>query len=368
MRSDIFGYYRVGDKTTYSKYEASLWGRPTWHFNDEVYSAIDWRIDPPIELTELYNKRARQIRAEYDYVVIMYSGGIDSHNVVKSFINAGCKIDEIASLWDYGVTGDRSNVYNIEIFNVVLPTIQAWQKEGVKFKYRIIDHEPLYKKIFESKVDYELMMNCYPSVTNTSRGYIREVVEDYKKIIESGKKLCIVWGKEKTFIKYEDGQYYCDFVDEVDDAVGPNFQAKQGRDGWFDEYFYWSPSSPLIPVKIAQIIKKFVTRVNDPYYYEKKSGVWGYNSFLNSYLRRDVYYSLIYPYWNLKTFSVGKVVFYKPNRKSPIGPKDYFIIKDNSDSINYYKQNFQHYIDTLKKADLFINNQPAPIRSKRYWL
>ena len=68
---DKFGYYTVGEKKSYSKLEALGWGSPKWHFNDEIFSAIDWTIEPPFDLWELYKQRAKQIREQYDYVVLM---------------------------------------------------------------------------------------------------------------------------------------------------------------------------------------------------------------------------------------------------------------------------------------------------------
>ena len=101
---DKFGYYRVGEKTTYSKLEAIEWSRQNnisvqFVFNDKIFSAIDWTQEPTTPLWEMYKDRARQIREAYDYVVLWYSGGSDSHNMLWAWIEAGLKIDEIATTW-----------------------------------------------------------------------------------------------------------------------------------------------------------------------------------------------------------------------------------------------------------------------------
>ena len=79
---DKFGYYSAGNQTSFSKLEALEWARRNntrlaWHFNDDIYNAIDWMIEPPGDLWEMYKQRARQIREAYDYVVLWYSGGSD---------------------------------------------------------------------------------------------------------------------------------------------------------------------------------------------------------------------------------------------------------------------------------------------------
>ena len=128
---DKFGYYTVGEKKSYSKLEVLEWGEPEWHFNDGVFSAIDWTIEPPFDLWELYKQRVKQIREQYDYVVLMYSGGADSHNVLSSFLEADCKIDEIATFWDYEKSGEKDSYLNAEITRVVIPHIKQLHKDGV---------------------------------------------------------------------------------------------------------------------------------------------------------------------------------------------------------------------------------------------
>ena len=97
------GYYKVGNKTFAGKLEAVLEAQATkqnveWNFFDDVFEKINWFEEPTMTIDQLYKIRAQQIREKYDYVVVFASGGADSTNVVKSFINNGIKIDEIISL------------------------------------------------------------------------------------------------------------------------------------------------------------------------------------------------------------------------------------------------------------------------------
>jgi hypothetical protein len=90
---DQFGYYTVGPNfKTYSKLLAIEEMRRTgthleWHFNESQYQAHDWRKEPSTSLDELYRQRAQEIRDKYDYVVLWYSGGPDSWNILNTFIN-----------------------------------------------------------------------------------------------------------------------------------------------------------------------------------------------------------------------------------------------------------------------------------------
>ena len=60
---DKFGYYKIGNKKTYSKLEAiELHDRtgvhPEWEFNSAEFSCYDWSKEPSESLGELYKNRA----------------------------------------------------------------------------------------------------------------------------------------------------------------------------------------------------------------------------------------------------------------------------------------------------------------------
>ena len=95
------GHYTVGDSWFYSNRDALEAGHRTgepvaWHYYDDVWStahsAGHWRNQ---SLQELYYARARQIREQYDYVAVMFSGGWDSRNIIESFSAQGLRIDDI---------------------------------------------------------------------------------------------------------------------------------------------------------------------------------------------------------------------------------------------------------------------------------
>lgn len=95
------GHYTVGEQWFYSNRDALEAGHRTgepvaWHYYDDVWStahsAGHWRNQ---SLKELYYARARQIREQYDYVAVMFSGGWDSRNVIESFAAQGLHINDI---------------------------------------------------------------------------------------------------------------------------------------------------------------------------------------------------------------------------------------------------------------------------------
>ena len=138
MINDKFGFYTVGNLKTYSKYEAFQVGTPIWNFNDDVFSSIDWKINPSFELSKLYKIRAQQIRDKYDHIVLWYSGGSDSHNILRTFIDNDIKLDEVASITEYDITGNKDTYNNSEIYIQVLSDIKELLNTN-KFKFRLVE-------------------------------------------------------------------------------------------------------------------------------------------------------------------------------------------------------------------------------------
>jgi len=60
-----------------------------------IFETADWSTEPPDSLAELYKKRAAQIRSEYDYIVLYFSGGSDSITMLNAFMRNNIKVDEV---------------------------------------------------------------------------------------------------------------------------------------------------------------------------------------------------------------------------------------------------------------------------------
>ena len=69
--------------------------RVVWNFNNRVFKEHNWAVEPTETLDQLYDERCRELRGKYDYIMLSYSGGADSHNILASFIRQGLHIDEI---------------------------------------------------------------------------------------------------------------------------------------------------------------------------------------------------------------------------------------------------------------------------------
>jgi hypothetical protein len=149
---DKLGYYCVGDAKFYSKLEAIEHMTKTgshlhWNFNEAVFSAYDWKSEPAESLGELYRRRAQQLRDQYDYVVLCYSGGSDSDNILHSFVDNDIRIDEVVSMINVEATGDRDSWLNEEIYKTAAPIVEELQKRQ-NFRYRVVDLTPMQIDFF----------------------------------------------------------------------------------------------------------------------------------------------------------------------------------------------------------------------------
>jgi len=304
-KQDKFGFYQVGDFKTYSKFDASAVAEKTnqalkWNFNDEAYHSVDWEKEPPESLSELYRKRAQQLREKYDYLVLWFSGGADSTNILDSFLMNNIKLDDVATYVNYDATGDRFNFLNAEIYNVAVPRIEQARELQPWLRHTMVDLSQLMIDHFQkkdTKFDWVYHMNGYFNPNNSSKQDIKLKVQHWRDMIDQGKRVCFIHGIDKPRVFNINGKYYFKFIDMIDGAVSAHNQMVD-RPWEFDELFYWTPDLPAIPVKQAHVIKKFLKQATaeDLVIDHRNICFTTFNKQLYS-LPMDKLHRLIYPNW-----------------------------------------------------------------------
>ena len=100
----------VSDKIKYNEYMKE--DKVSFYFHDDYFSQFDWTKEPQQSLKELYKQRAIQLRDKYDYLILSYSGGSDSHQALETFLNNNIFIDEIfISTWEPNIAGFPRRVH-----------------------------------------------------------------------------------------------------------------------------------------------------------------------------------------------------------------------------------------------------------------
>lgn len=234
-----------------------------FYYYDDIFSKLNWKIEPPFSLEYYYKEQAKKIRDEYDYVILCYSGGYDSTNILETFYYNNIKIDKIVVVGAFSQDifyGSDTN-HNGEIYYNVFSYLKHLNLENIT-----------------QVCDYSLLMNSPDNFSiHTYEDAWSDKIGSYisphhwfwhdleKHVIPKSwenQKIAIIFGKEKTHLRwlYRSSIY--------------NISTKEGKIGFaFDDgvnsygnpisnesikriHFYWDPAFPIIPIKQVHILKK----------------------------------------------------------------------------------------------------------------
>ena len=269
---DRLGYYQVGWKKFHHKTLALLEHTKTrqpleWIFNDSIYGAIDWSIPIPESLDELYRKRAQQLRDTYDYLVLYFSGGADSSNMLRAFVNNSIFLDEIVMQSPEPVkktfndkdTSD-ANVYSEipysavpilnELKNLIHPNTVIRYQDTSQGLIELFNHEDWFEN---NPFGVSLALNPLARQhTAFTDAYVL-------KLCDTGKRIAQIIGTDKPLLMYDGKDYYSYFLDVIALHVPPVDLTKReiSEKAYHTEFFYWTPDMPEIAVKQAQEVKRY---------------------------------------------------------------------------------------------------------------
>ena len=340
-----YGYYEINGHKTFSKLEAiELQNKtgvfPEWNFNRPVFDNINWKA-APLDVWELYKARCKQIRAAYDYVVIFYSGGSDSENILQAWLAADCKLDELATCWNMEGSGDRDAYMNAEVDRVVFPNIKKLKDSGVDFKFRLIDiTQPTLDFIRSAGDDYNYFVAHHFSPNNIIKAQLRERIKDYADLINQGKSVCFVWGAEKPQIFPDGDRHYFQFFDIMDSYVNAYTQPNL-KQGWYDEIFYWTPDMPEMAVAQAHTLLRFAETCDIAEFYQDTPNRYGYNRRIKKYITSNAAKTILYPTWSNNIFCNGKPTNFIYSER------DSWFWNGNADEVEKMRALSQKYFETI---------------------
>jgi hypothetical protein len=262
---DDYGFYSIGNLKTYSKLEMmTSWGKHPqafhWNFNDAVFSSYDWSVEPLEDIDELYRIRAEQLRSDYDKVVIVL-GGIDSTNILHTFLANGIKVDEVVTFWS---KFDEGGVEYQELHNYNLPKLKIWEeKYNTKIPLRVIDHSVnLHMAADYIKKDHLFVQNSMVTVNeylkfNTMCQEYDRSSPEWKNHVNAGKSTCLIYGIDKPSVYFRDGKWVFNINDVQTGQFGNIVRSQMTKDPVYtEEWFYWSPKAVKIIIKQCHLIKK----------------------------------------------------------------------------------------------------------------
>jgi hypothetical protein len=311
------GYYTCNGQEFESKIQAlalsNQTGKPVdWQFNNEVFDNYTWTQEPELSLDQLYDRRSREIRESYDYVILSYSGGSDSHNILESFLRQGLFIDEIVINGAFKATEkfivlDTAQTANWNInaeyqLNAVdkLKEIQA-RSPGTKIT--VNDTTDAIVDAFVQGSDGAWAKNKKEVLNpNGTNNFNLTFFRDLRVTFDKGKHVALVIGLDKPKVRVIDGQCYLFFIDKIANITQiqdhiveyPNLRT---------EMFYWHPDSCDMLAKQAHVILRLINSNEQYRKIFEDTSVKAMRFTQESLLK-----TLIYTTWKQEWFQVDKPV------------------------------------------------------------
>lgn len=309
------GYYTCEGIEFETKLKAMIHANPRklpiqWHFNDSAFGLYDWTVEPSLSLDSLYDLRAKQIREQYDYVILSYSGGSDSNNILESFIRQGLIIDEIITTWAL----DASSSFIIQDQNVkdcwnnnaefhlhTKHRLDYIKQQCPKTKITVLDSSnTIIDSLLDgSNADWVHGKNDVFNVTGAFQYNLLYFSEVRKQFDRLG-RVAYVIGVDKPRLIVRDNKMYLYFVDKSS-SITPIKESIVEYSNITPVLFYWSPESCDLLCKQAHTVYKYV-KAN---HYAK--AIWESTDITTiRVVQEGILRNIIYSTWNDTWFQVKK--------------------------------------------------------------
>jgi hypothetical protein len=262
------GYYVCNDIEFSSKINACIYSQTVnkpinWIFKNHIHDNFPWEIEPEGTLDQIYDRRCRELREKYDYIILSYSGGSDTNNILESFMRQNLHIDEIVTNHITEAT-EKMTVMNPLIkdpwnFNAehqlqAVPRLREIYNKLPHTRITVLDVSKAIITSLDGKEEDWILSRregLSPGmVFRYNHFYFSEVSKQFDKNL----KICILVGIEKPRTHIQNGNFYVRFADSaanmssiVDHNEHPNAKV---------EYFYWN--DPVIVAKQAHVIKRWL--------------------------------------------------------------------------------------------------------------
>jgi len=228
-----------------SKHNSEVW----FKYHNDIWTNFDRSQIGKFSLETLYKERALQLRDSYDYLIIYFSGGADSHNILQTFLDNNIKIDEICVKWPkllrdgkfYSPNTVDTGANNIwsEWNYAIHPTLKWIAANRPDIYINLVDYT---ENLSIEKVELAFV-KCEHS--RTAGSCLTDLTVSEPTLQGESKKIGHVFGTDKPlFFKRgkEIRMMFSDYALSSVPGIGVNRNI---------EYFYWSPNFPILPFEMV---------------------------------------------------------------------------------------------------------------------
>lgn len=371
-----YGYYTVGEKiftnSMLAFLEVSKTKQPIkWYYHNHIWKNFDKSTLGRTNLKTLYKQRAQQLRDSYDYLILQYSGGSDSHCILQSFIQNNIKLDQIVVKQPFGII--NKNLHN--------PNNKDYTAQNMLSEWDYVIKPDLeYLSTYHPDIEIKLV-DWLDGVTADSftdenfqshRGlyfmsYIlkhpeRSTNETEIKLIDQGKKVAVINGVEKPILLAKDNKVYTTFPDKPMSLIPPTLTNPNGT-----EYFYWTPDMPEVALERAYQV--FIWFKQHPQFQNLLyRSLWNKNRSERWNQYSEIIKPIIYPDWDIKKFQVKKSAVAALDDMS-----EFDVLVETHPEIAKIKQGWKYhwnsYLGELSPGTAVMKNGQFPqIDSEYYYL
>lgn len=235
-------HYQVGDRrflNSVSAWQEILRSGLAFHYNffDQEFGRHDWSQEPIDTWNDLCKQRALQLRHRYQWLRLWYSGGRDSHHVLRVFIDNNIFLDEVVIFHN-----KFDPVRDQEMREIVYP-LACKTLQGTNTKITNVTLEPEdYVRTFQ-KNWWDVGANAPQQNTWFQPNNWTSIIRNRPDIFtmdHSGKNVGNITGADRPRLIVEDGGWHMQINDRM-------FECCTGSA--IMEMFYLSPDLPALHAK-----------------------------------------------------------------------------------------------------------------------
>ena len=331
----------------------------TWNFHDEIFSQALGKFKPDTyNLDHLYKLRALQLRDSYDYLILHYSGGSDSWNILNTFLKNNIKLDQIFIKWplqlmDKGLyqpnTSDKTAINFVSEWDFVIKKDIQWLKTyHPEIKIEVIDWlDNLNIKFFNDDLIQSMNLHRF-YLSNLLRFFGGSKQQEL--LLEKGKKVASIFGVDKPLLVEKHNKVFFKFSDTPTLSID-----KIGYDNESLELFYWTPDLPILAIQQAYELFKFY-KLNPHERIKIKAfstisniEKWDIKDYARKY--EDEYQiskAVLYPDWDISRFQAEKPI---PGPDLSMSQKDIWL--ETQTFMKPFRESWSHIINSYHSQ---INN------------
>lgn len=265
------GVWEVQDSVFEKKYDAMVYATEinapvNFNFFNDKFDKFDKKLLGTVSLQELYKQRAQQLRDKYDYLILYYSGGSDSYNILRTFLDNGIKVDEICVKWCTRVLERERKLYtpnkeDTSAYNY----LSEWDFAIKPVLDEIAVSHPEIKIEIVNWLDDRFLKDPYAMFDFVNHWHDIELPSlatwspSEAKLIAEGKTVGNIYGVDKPYVIFGKKEVLMYFSDACTAMGPPNPINPTGV-----EFFYWAPDLPHLPWEMAY--QTMLAQENDAQY------------------------------------------------------------------------------------------------------